>query len=253
MGQNGGGAGSAPIVINDPPAGGSSSPIAPGIGSGGAGGGVVPPGGAPVTGGQPVVAPGYTNQPGMTPYQYQQTFSSGSSDQQQNVQGQSNQATDQNQLNSNTYDPASLALRNQGAGSLAEIMATGQLPGNFGISKQAFDALNSAFERNIAPGMAAQFGAGSPAIASQEALMNEQLAATLGQQQWQNYQGIFNDVSNFAFTPTGQQSTMGQTRTEDTNSDTSNTANWQSNNTAEGSLLSSLLTAAKTGGKILGP
>lgn len=231
---------------NDPSRGGGRGGAAPPAGDGtdvDTGGGT--PGGGVYPGGD------WTPPRGMDPYNASATWQSGSSSQQQNQSGTSVGNTVQDQLNNNIYDPVSLALRGQGAEALQQILATGQLPGNFGMSKQAFDALNSAFERNIAPGMAAQFGAGSPAIASQEALMNEQLAAQLSQQQWANFSNIFDEVANFAYTPTGQQSTSNVNSNTSQEQTTDTTGTWQTNNTMAGALASSLLTAMGKGGNII--
>lgn len=216
----------------------------PGTGSGGGGGGgVTPPGGSPWDAFDPPK--------GLDPYQASQQWTSGSSSQNQQQSGTSVGNTAQTQLNENIYDPASLALRGQGAQALQQILTTGKLPGNFGMNQQAFDALNSAFERNVAPQLAAQYGAGSPVIGSQEALANEQLAAQLSQQQWSNFMNLFDEVANFSFTPTGQNSSSNTDSTTNSTQEGTQSGTWQQNNTMEGALLSSLLTAMGKGGSII--
>jgi hypothetical protein len=228
---------------------GKNSPApAPTPPDGGSGGGGAPGTGTGVPGTQP---PAFDPPKGLDPYQYSQGWQSGSSSQSQDQQGTSIGNTTQDQLNNNIYDPVSLALRGSGGNLLQQIMATGQLPGNFGISDQAFDALNRSFQKNIAPGMAAQYGAGSPAISSQQAAMNEQLAASMSQQQWSNFNNLFDEVANFAFTPTGQSTQQQRQDNVDTTQHTDQTGTWQQNNTMEGALLSSLLTALKGGGGII--
>jgi len=215
------------------------------------------PGTAPVTTpgtGTPVV-PGTTG-PGIgvgtappanqTPYQSQDQYQSGSGSMAQTQTGTGNTDITQQQNNANVYNAGSLGLQNQGAQALAQILAGGDLQG-FGMNGQAFDALNSAFERNVAPQLAAQYGSGSTAIGSQEALMNEQLAAQLSQQQWANFNNVFDDVSNFAFTPTGQTATNNQQQQTAENQQTDQTNNWQSNNLASTNILTSLLNLAKQG------
>lgn len=231
-----------------------------GWGNGGnTGGGLDPGTGGSTDGGGGGTTPGTGMNPwdsfdppkGLDPYQASQQWTSGSSSQQQQQSGTSTGNTAQTQLNENIYDPASLALRGQGSQALAQILATGKLPGNFGMNQQAFDALNSAFERNIAPQLAAQYGAGSPVIGSQEALANEQLAAQLSQQSWGNFMNLFDEVANFSFTPTGQNSSSNTDSTNQSEQIGGKNGTWQQNNTMEGALLSSLLTAMGKGGKII--
>src|SRR5262249_19408781 len=133
-------------------------------------------------------------------------FSAGSSTQQQN------QTTDNtgNTQQMNVYNPAAQALQGSAATALQGILSTGQLPGNFGISQQAFDAMNNNFRENIAPQYAAQYGAGSPVIGSRWALMNEQLAAQLGQQQWNNALGLFGQAQGLGYNPIGSSQSQTQ-------------------------------------------
>lgn len=195
----------------------------------------------------PGTPPPFTPPSTMDPYTYTQQYQSGSSAQTQSQTGEQLGNTNQNQLNENIYDPNSLALRNLGADMLTQVMATGQLPGNFGISNQAFDAAARAFERHIAPGMAAQYGAGSPAIPSQKALMFEQLAAQLSRDQWTNFNNVFDEVANFSFTPTGQKGNMQQQQATSEAQQGVQAGTWQTNNTQQGALLSALLSAMAGG------
>lgn len=132
----------------------------------------------------------------------------------QNMQG--NVATTQNTAQENTYDPSAVALRGQLGGMMSKVLSEGKLPGQFGgMFDQAFDALSSHFKRNIQPVMAAQHGVGSPAIGSEFALMSQQLAAQLGREQWQNALGLFNEIGQFSYQPTGQKMSFDATQKTD--------------------------------------
>ncbi len=93
-----------------------------------------------------------------------------------------------------------------------------QVPDYFTAPPQVFKAYNDNFQQSVAPGIAAQFGAGSPQMASQQSIGNQNLAANLYQNGQGNYLNYLNSAANVAFNPVGQQ--------------TANSAanNWQSQN-----------------------
>lgn len=129
----------------------------------------------------------------------------------------------------NVYNPASTNLQSQGGSVLSQVLQSGQVPEGFGMNQQAFDALNRNLKNNVNPVLAAQYGAGSPVIGSTAALANEQLAADMSQQQWGNFNSLFNDIQNFAFSATGQTQTQSQDSTNSGNT----TGNWQQQTTTE--------------------
>lgn len=179
--------------------------------------------------------PDPTTPAGMTPLYNTATFNSGTQSGTQQQSGVSSGQTAQ----ANTYNPSGQALQDQGAASLSNVLSTGQLPGNFGMSQLAFDALNQNFNRYQAPALANQFGAGSAAIGASQGEQNMNLAAQMNRDAWTNYNNVFNDVANFAYTPTGSVSTNQQAQSQSG----SDTSAFQTNNTQEGALLAGAVNA----------
>lgn len=99
------------------------------------------------------------------------------------------------------------ALQGQAGGSISGTLATGQLPGNFGMSQLAYDMMNQNFNQNIAPGLANAYGAGSPQIGAQFSQANEQLTNQLSQNAWGNYMNTIDAAAQLGYTPTGQTTT----------------------------------------------
>lgn len=114
-------------------------------------------------------------------------------------QGQQSQQQQQTSL----FSPEQQNLQALASKVGGQALSTGQLPGNYGISQQAFDAMDQNFNQNIAHTLAAQYGPGSPVIGGTFANMNAQLAATLGQEQFSNFNNLFNEIGNFAQRPAG--------------------------------------------------
>ena len=100
----------------------------------------------------------------------------------------------------------------------------------------AFKAFNDEFNQYAAPGIAAQFGAGSPQEGAQQTMGNEQLAANLyqsGTQNWLNGLGL---LGNNAY------NAVGQTNNGSTTSTTQSTSeSLGASDTAYGTSLLSLL------------
>ena len=110
----------------------------------------------------------------------------------------------QNQQN-NQYTPEQQAAQNQLLNQLMSYLSGGSsAPGWMTAPPEAFKAYNDAFNQYVAPGIATQYGAGSPQIGAQQMMGNEQLAANLystGISQWLSGAGA---LSNAAFTAVGQ-------------------------------------------------
>ena len=115
--------------------------------------------------------------------------------------GNQNQNTAQQQAN--TYTPGQQSLQNSLPGSFATALG-GTVPTTFTAPQAAFDAYNTNFRNYVEPGIAAQYGAGSPQIGQQQMLGNMDLAAQLYQTGQSNYLNYLNSASQYAFTPTGQ-------------------------------------------------
>lgn len=96
------------------------------------------------------------------------------------------------------------------------------------IIPQSDQAYTDSYNRMVAPQLAAQGGAGSPAIGSNLALGLEQLNAQLAPQIYSTQAGVFSNTlgtaENAAYTPTGATNSGTQASTQDT----TGSGNWQS-------------------------
>jgi len=144
------------------------------------------------------------------PYQQSQ-YSQNTAQQQAGTTGQQQQ---------NTYTPGQTGLQGN-LGNLYQQLLQGQIPSSFTNPAAATQAYQNNFNSQVAPGIAAQNGAGSPAIASQQALGLSQLQGQLYNQGVQNYTNALGQGAQYALSPTGvnsnqqtnqtsQQATQGQ-------------------------------------------
>jgi len=78
-------------------------------------------------------------------------------------------------------------------------------------------AANDAFNQYATPGIAAQYGAGSPQIGAQQSMMDEQLAAQNYQSGVNNYLSGNNMLSNSAYNAVGQTGTGTGTQSANNN------------------------------------
>jgi hypothetical protein len=127
------------------------------------------------------------------PYQYTTQSQTGQ---------QANQGTSQQQ---NTFTPGQTALQGQ-LGGLYSALLGGNIPSSFTNPAAATTAYNSNFNTQVAPGLASQYGAGSPVIGSQNALGLAQLQGNLYNTGVQNYTNALTAGSNYGLgMPTGAQ------------------------------------------------
>lgn len=117
------------------------------------------------------------------PYQQQQFNQSG-------VQGQSG-------TQANTYTAGQTGVQGQ-LGPLWQSFLQGNIPSSFTNPAAATTAYNSNFNQNIAPGLASTYGAGSPQIASNNALGLAQLQGNLYNTGVSNYLSGMAGGSNYA-------------------------------------------------------
>ena len=115
-----------------------------------------------------------------------------------------NQASTQANTYTAPQQAAQTALLNQLSGFTA---GTSTAPTSLTNPTQLQTAANDAFNQWTAPGIAAQFGAGSPQIGQQQAMMDEQLAAQNYQAGVNQYLTGNNQLQNAAFNTMGQTST----------------------------------------------
>ena len=123
----------------------------------------------------------------------------------------------------NTYTPAQQQLQQEAANAATQFLQTGNLPGTFADPPSVINAYMENFNQNIAPELAAQYGAGSPEIGSQMAIGLEQLQAQLYQTQSSNFNNALNTIGNQAYTPVGQTQQQASTGTSTSNT----TGRWQ--------------------------
>lgn len=120
-----------------------------------------------------------------------------------------NQATQQQGANTGQsrayFSPEQLAAQQNVLGNLSGYLSGQQsIPAYMTAPPEVFQAYNSAFDKYVKPGIAAQYGAGSPQIGGQQSYGNMQLAAQLYQGGLQNYLGAMGMYGNLAFNPQGQ-------------------------------------------------
>ena len=124
-----------------------------------------------------------------------------------NLSQNQNQTGAQNQFSQ--FTPQQLALQQQVSGGMGNFLQ-GNIPTNFTAPQSVLTAYQQQFQNQVAPGLAAQYGAGSPQIASQQ---NQGLTSLLGnlyQTGTSNYGNALNSAGSYAMNPIGQaQQTTG--------------------------------------------
>lgn len=146
--------------------------------------------------------------------------------QQQTQLGQQGQTQSQSQMN--VYNPQQQALQGNVLDQ-ANNLLTGNVSNSFGLPQSVWDAAYYNFNKYQAPQLAAQHGAGSPAISSSMNELNLQLAGLSGQNAMSNALGAFDAAAKYAFNPLGSNAAnVSNQTTQQNNSTTSNqTANKQ--------------------------
>lgn len=115
---------------------------------------------------------------------------------------QQQQQTQQNQQQANVYTGAQQALQGQALDQGSQIMQ-GNINPNMGLPQSVWDAAMFNFNKYNAPLLAAQHGAGSPAINSAMQELNLNLAAQSGQNAVSNSINAMDAAAKYAFTPVG--------------------------------------------------
>jgi hypothetical protein len=110
----------------------------------------------------------------------------------------------------NAYTAGQTGLQNN-LGSMWQSLLSGNIPSSFTNPAAATNAYQSNFQTQVAPGLAAQYGAGSPVIGSQNALGLAQLQGNLYNSGVNNFLGAMGSGTNYALgMPTGTGSTQAQ-------------------------------------------
>jgi len=145
-------------------------------------------------------------------------------------------------LNQNLYTPEQQALQGQAGGQIAGLLNGSQSPAaSLGFDPAVWQSMLTNFNENVAPQLAAQYGAGSPVIGGQLSNLLLNATAQSSQQAWNNQQNLLGDAQSNAFTPVGASSGSSQATGQNTSEYTSG----QQNQLPTGALLSSL---ANSGG-----
>ena len=144
-----------------------------------------------------------------------------------NQTNQQQQATVNNQANSNiNQQPIFTAGQQQLQGQatdLATQLMTGQT-GQFGLPQATRDAAWYDFRQNQLPVLAQQNGVGSPALNSAAEQLNLRLAGLSGQTQTQNATNLFNSLGQYAFNPVGTNQQTANTTNQATTAQNSGTS-----------------------------
>lgn len=106
--------------------------------------------------------------------------------------------------NQNTYLPFQQELQQEAANQAGNFLATGVAPGTEANLAAQSAAFKQNFNQTVAPQLAAQYGAGSPAIASAEAQGLVDLTSNVFQNQAGQFNSALGTAGNLAFTATGQ-------------------------------------------------
>jgi hypothetical protein len=156
--------------------------------------------------------PPYLGQGSVSPgSSFQNTSQSGtaSGSSTSNTQQQGTANTQQQQAN--VYQPWQSGLQQQAGQAASNYLTTGAPPpGVTGAPAQLVQAYMDQFNQQVAPQLAAQYGAGSPAIGSQLALGLEQLNASVYGTNLNAYQNEIGQAGTLGFTPVGQTGTSAQ-------------------------------------------
>lgn len=153
-----------------------------------------------------------------------------------NTTDQASQAGQQ----SSTFAPWQQQLQQLLPGMLSSFVQGGQVPTSLTAPPQEFAAANQQFTQNVAPGLVAQYGAGSPQLAQQQAYMNQNLAAQTYQQGVGNYLSGMGMLGGFATTPQGQTTAQTGQNTSQQNASGLGTTSTDVGGTILGMLLNAL-------------
>lgn len=124
--------------------------------------------------------------------------------------GNNTQTTGTTGTNANIYDQGQQALQGTLTNALSNLTSTGQTPNTFTAPQALIDQYNQQFSNTVAPGLANQYGANSPQIASQQ---NQGLVNLLGNQYNTgvgNYLNALNAAAPTAFQALGTSATGNQ-------------------------------------------
>lgn len=117
--------------------------------------------------------------------------------------------TNGTQQQQNQFNPGQQGLQGS-LGGMYQNFLSGQVPQSFTAPPQVLDAYKQYFQNQVAPGIAAQYGAGSPQMGAQQTNGLTQLLANLYQQGMSNYGNVLGGASSYALNPTGYNQSQNQ-------------------------------------------
>lgn len=154
---------------------------------------------------------------------------------------QLSQAATGQQSAMNQYNPGQLAMQDY-TNQYGMNLLNGQVPQGAGLSDASRQKAWLDWNSQVAPRLAAQNGAGSPAIGSSASQLALGLAAKDSEMGFANSLGAYQAAGNFAYKPIGSNQSTAQNQL-------SNQASNQTSTTQDfGALISSLLAGAGGGG-----
>ena len=121
----------------------------------------------------------------------------------QNYSGQQGQTATGASTSTNQYTPGQQQLQNQAGQSLLGFMQSGSVPGNLTAPPQIINAYERDFNDFVTPGLATQYGAGSPQIGEQQSLGLANLLANTYQTGVGNYLAGEGLAGQLGYTPVG--------------------------------------------------
>lgn len=129
--------------------------------------------------------------------------------------------------NMNAYTPQQQALQGSVLSNFSNYLSSGgQTPASWTAPPQAaVDWATNQFQRLTEPGLAAQFGPGSPQMANRAQELVAQLTADGWQQGSANYMNALNSAANYAFNPVGNNQNIATNGTQTATGNTNETRN----------------------------
>ncbi len=153
--------------------------------------------------------------------------------------------------NMNAYTAGQTNLQGQVLNNFSNYLASGgTAPASWTQPPQAMvDWATNQFQRMTEPGLAAQYGPGSPQMANRAQELVTQLAANSYQQGTSNYLAALNGAANYAFNPVGNNQNISTSGTQSATGNTNETRNvTTSGNTMDYGGLLEAITALLGGG-----
>lgn len=139
------------------------------------------------------------------------------------------QSGNQQTAQQNTYQPFQQQLQKEAADQAGQYLQTGVAPGTQASLDAQTAAYEQNFKQNVEPQLAAQYGAGSPAIASAESQGLVNLTSDVFQNQGSQFNSALGTAGGLAFNATGNTGEQAQTQQSAGTNDWQQVLNQQQN------------------------